>query len=124
MPIARSQRPSLHGQRAAGGVDHAAVDPQTGDVVYVYGNRDPTTGNNRLAMRRLTDDGAGGLVIGPEIFISGQVQAAIPAVAVTDEGTIGVFYYRATDHSQRLPDFHRAFRGEHRPRGDFCRRRA
>jgi hypothetical protein len=76
-----------------GGVDHAAVDPQTGDVVYVYGNRDPTTGNNRLAMRRLTDDGAGGLVIGPEIFITGQVQAAIPSVAVTDKGTIGVFYY-------------------------------
>jgi hypothetical protein len=76
-----------------GGVDHAAVDPQTGDVVYVYGNRDPTTGNNRLAMRRLTDDGAGGLTIGPEIFITGQVQAAIPSVAVTDKGTIGVFYY-------------------------------
>jgi hypothetical protein len=76
-----------------GGVDHAAVDPQTGDVVYVYGNRDPITGNNRLATRRLTDDGAGGLAIGPEIFITGQVQAAIPSVAVTDEGTIGVFYY-------------------------------
>jgi len=76
-----------------GGVDHAAVDPQTGDVVYVYGNRDPTTGNNRLAMRRLTDDGAGGLTIGPEIFITGQVQAAIPSVGITDNGVIGVFYY-------------------------------
>jgi hypothetical protein len=76
-----------------GGVDHAAVDPQTGDVVYVYGNRDPTTGNNRLAARRLTDDGAGGLAIGPEIFITGQVQVAIPSVAITDNGTIGVFYY-------------------------------
>jgi hypothetical protein len=76
-----------------GGADHAAVDPQTGDVVYVYGNRDPTTGNNRLAMRRLTDDGAGGLAIGSEIFVTGQVQAAIPSVAVTDNGTIGVFYY-------------------------------
>ena len=76
-----------------GGVDHAAVDPQTGDVVYVYGNRDPVTGNNRLAMRRLTDDRAGGLAIGPEVFITGQVQAAIPSVGVTDKGTIGVFYY-------------------------------
>jgi len=76
-----------------GGVDHAAVDPQTGDVVFVYGNRDPTTGNNRLAMRRLTDDGAGGLTIGPEIFITGQVQAAIPSVGITDNGVIGVFYY-------------------------------
>jgi len=76
-----------------GGVDHAAVDPQTGDVVYVYGNRDPTTGNNRLAVRRLTDDGMGGLSVGPEIFITGQVQAAIPSVGITDNGTIGVFYY-------------------------------
>jgi hypothetical protein len=76
-----------------GRVDHAAVDPQTGDVVYVYGHRDATTGNNRLATRRLTDDGAGGLAIGPEIFITGQVQTAIPSVAITDNGTIGVFYY-------------------------------
>jgi hypothetical protein len=76
-----------------GGVDHAAVDPRTSDVVYVYGNRDPKTGNNRLALRRLTGNGAGGLKIGPEIFITGQVQAAIPSVAITDNGTIGVFYY-------------------------------
>jgi hypothetical protein len=93
MPIAHSQPEVLYGQCVTGGVDHAAVDPQTGDVVYVYGNRDANTGNNRLAMRRLTDDGAGGLAIGPEIFITGQVQAAIPSVAVTDKGTIGIFYY-------------------------------
>jgi hypothetical protein len=76
-----------------GGVDHAAVDPKTGDVVYVYGNRDPGTGNNRLAMRRLTSNGAGGLNVGPELFITGQVQAAIPSVAITTNRTIGVFYY-------------------------------
>jgi hypothetical protein len=76
-----------------GGVDHAAVDPKTGEVVYVYGNRDPVTGNNRLAMRRLTPNGAGGLTIGPEIFITGQVQAAIPSVAIAANGIIGVFYY-------------------------------
>jgi hypothetical protein len=76
-----------------GGVDHAAVDPKTGDVVYVYGNRDAGTGNNRLAMRRLTSNGAGGLNIGPELFITGQVQAAIPSVAITTNRTIGVFYY-------------------------------
>ena len=76
-----------------GGADHAAVDPETGDVLYVYGNRDPNTGNNRLAMRRLTDDGNGGLAIGPEIFVTGQVQAAIPSVAITTNHIIGVFYY-------------------------------
>jgi hypothetical protein len=43
-----------------GGIDHAAVDPETGDVYVVYGNQD-ASGNNRLAIRRLFDDGAGGL---------------------------------------------------------------
>jgi hypothetical protein len=85
-----------------GGVVHAAVDPQTGDVVYVYGNRDPNTRNNRLAMRLLTDDGAGGLAIGPEIFVTGQVQAAIPSVAVTENGTIGVFYYTCDGFSTTI----------------------
>ena len=76
-----------------GGVLHAAVDPQTGDLVYVYGNRDPATGKNRLALRRIVDDGEGGVRIGPEAFVTGQVQAALPAVAVTSDGTVGVFYY-------------------------------
>jgi len=76
-----------------GGADHATVDPKTGDVVYVYGRRDPVTGNNRLAMRRLTPNGAGGLTIGPQAFVTGQVQAAIPSVAITENRTIGVFYY-------------------------------
>ncbi|MCI0599540.1 MAG: hypothetical protein L0Y50_09565 [Beijerinckiaceae bacterium] len=76
-----------------GGVDHATVDPKTGDVVYVYGSRNPITGHNRLAMRRLTPNAAGGLTIGPQRFITGFVQAAIPAVAITKNRTIGVFYY-------------------------------
>jgi hypothetical protein len=75
------------------GADQAAVDRQTGDVVYVYGNRDPVTGNNRLAMRRLSGDKHGGLAVGPEVFVTGQVQAAIPAVAITSNDSIGVFYY-------------------------------
>ncbi len=76
-----------------GGALHAAVDPTLGDVYYVYGNRDPDTQNNRLAIRHLQDDGAGGLTIGPEVFVTDQVQAAIPSVAVTTNGTVGVFYY-------------------------------
>jgi hypothetical protein len=76
-----------------GGVDHAAVDPNTGDIYYVYGNRDAGTGNNRLAIRRIVSDGAGGVVVGAERFVNGQVQSAIPSVAVTDDGTVGVFYY-------------------------------
>ena len=76
-----------------GGADQAVVDPQPGDVFYVYGKRDPETGNNRLAVRRLSDDKHGGLAIGTEVFVTGQVQAAIPAVAITSNDTLGVFYY-------------------------------
>jgi len=75
-----------------GGVLHAAVDPITGDVYYVYGNRDPSTGSNRLAIRRIDD----GVVVGPEHFVTSQVglvQAAIPSVAVLLNGTVGVFFY-------------------------------
>ncbi len=75
-----------------GGVLHAAVDPTNSDVYYVYGNRDSTTNNNRLAIRRLTSDGMGGLNIGAEVFVTGQVQAALPSVAVASDGTVGVLY--------------------------------
>src|SRR6185436_16371074 len=62
------------------------------DVYYVYGTRDAATDNNRLAIRRLTSDGMGGLNIGGEVFVTGQVQAALPSVAVASDGTVGVLY--------------------------------
>ena len=88
-----------------GGVDHAAVDPSTGDVYYVYGNRDAGTGNNRLANRRIFDNGSGGVTVGPENFVTGQVQAAIPSVAVTGNGIVGVFYYTFDGFSSGFPVF-------------------
>jgi uncharacterized repeat protein (TIGR01451 family) len=75
-----------------GGVLHAAVDPTNSDVYYVYGNRDSATNNNRLAIRRLTSNGMGGLNVGAEVFVTGQVQAALPSVAVASDGTVGVLY--------------------------------
>jgi hypothetical protein len=89
-----------------GGVDHAAVDPDTGDVYVVYGNRDGS-GNNRLAMRRLFDNGAGGLTIGPEHFVAdGSVTAALPSVAVMREDSIvGVFYYTFNGMIAGFPQF-------------------
>lgn len=75
-----------------GGVLHAAVDPTNSDLYYVYGNRDAATNNNRLAIRRLTSDGMGGLNVGAEVFVTGQVQAALPSVAVASDGTVGVLY--------------------------------
>jgi len=75
-----------------GGVLSATVDPTNGDVYYVFGNRDSATGNNRLSIIRLTDNGAGGLTIGAPSFVSAQTQAALPSVAVTNNGTVGVLF--------------------------------
>ena len=88
-----------------GGVDHAAVDPTNGDVYYVYGNRDSGTNNNRLAIRRIQDNGGGGVTVGPENFVTGQVEAAIPSVAVASNGTVGVFYYTFDGLSGGIPTF-------------------
>lgn len=76
-----------------GGVHHATVDPTTGDLYYVFGNRDSGTNKDRLSIRKISSDGGGGLVFGDVHFVTGQVEAAIPQVAVLDNGTVGVFYY-------------------------------
>ena len=88
-----------------GGADHATVDPNNGDVYYVYGNRDGGTGNDRLAIRRIQDNGGGGVTVGPENFVTGQVEAAIPSVAVLSNGTVGVFYYTFDGLSGGIPSF-------------------
>ena len=75
-----------------GGAQHAAVDSRTGAVYHVYANVDAATGNDRLAIRRLTVDGAGNATIGPEVIIA-NLETGIPQVAVDDAGTVGVFYY-------------------------------
>jgi hypothetical protein len=88
-----------------GGVDHAAVDPNNGDVYYVYGNRDGGTGNNRISIIRLTDNGGGGLNIGASNFVTGQVQAALPSVAVASNGVVGVLYTQYDGVSGGFPSF-------------------
>ena len=74
-----------------GGVHHAAVDPATGAVYYVYGNKAPG-GNDRLAIRRVTFNGAGAPAIGAEHLVT-TAEAALPQVAVDSHGTVGVFFY-------------------------------
>ncbi len=88
-----------------GGVLHATVDPTNGDVYYVYGNRDSGTGNNRLAFRRLTSNGMGGLTIGAETFLTGQVQAALPSVAVASNGVLGILYDTYDGMNAGFPQF-------------------
>ena len=89
-----------------GGVNHVAVDPNNSDVYVVFGNRDPKTTNNRLSIVRLTSNGKGGLKIGKPHFVTGQVQAALPSMAIAknSKGTIGILYvvYNGLD---RKPGF-------------------
>jgi hypothetical protein len=78
-----------------GGIDHVAVDPTTGDVYVVYGADIDGTGTqqNQLFIRRLTNNGAGGLTVGPRFLVSTSTDAALPSVAVTTDGTVGVLYH-------------------------------
>lgn len=73
-----------------GGVDHAAVDPTNGDVYVAYGQ--DVSGGNQIKIRRLTGNGSGGLAVGPASNVSTSTNAALPSVAVTSDGTIGVLY--------------------------------
>ncbi|MEV0186598.1 sialidase family protein [Streptomyces sp. NPDC050625] len=73
-----------------GGVDHAVVDPGNGDVYVVYGA--DVSGNNQLRIRRLTDNGSGGLNVGAAVDVSASTNAALPSVAVLSDGTVGVLY--------------------------------
>ncbi|MDP9332727.1 MAG: hypothetical protein M3Q30_05380 [Actinomycetota bacterium] len=75
-----------------GGVDAVGVDNTSGNVYVVYGYRDPSTGKNRLAIARLASNGSGGLTVVYRRFVTGQVQAALPSVAVASNGTVGVLY--------------------------------
>jgi len=92
-----------------GGVNHVAVDPNNSDVYVVFGNRDANTKNNRLSIVRLTDDGHGGLSIGTPHFVTGQVQAALPSVAIAQNstGTIAVLYmvFLGIDPKSGFPAF-------------------
>jgi len=92
-----------------GGVQHIAVDPNNSDVYVVFGNRDAKTTNNRLSIVRLTSNGKGGLKIGKPHFVTGQVQAALPSVAVAKNstGTIAVLYmvFNGLDSKTGLPSF-------------------
>ena len=77
-----------------GGIHHAAVDPRTGDVYVAYGTISFIQG---IAVRRLIyDPVTNNLLSGPEVLVPASFAfsgAAIPSVAITDNGVVGVFYY-------------------------------
>jgi hypothetical protein len=88
-----------------GGSVAVAVDPSNGDVYYVHHNRDAASGYNRLEITRLTPNAAGGLADAGTRFVSGQVQAALPAVAVAANGTVGVLYDTYDGMASHYPQF-------------------
>jgi hypothetical protein len=75
-----------------GGSEAVAVDPVAGDVYYVHHSRDATTGNNRLEITHLVPAPSGELMAAASSFVTGQVEAALPAVAVAANGTVGILY--------------------------------
>jgi hypothetical protein len=92
-----------------GGIDHLAVDPNNGDVYVVYGNKDTSTGIDRLSIARLTANGSGGLKWVDSHFVVGQAETALPSVAIANnsKGTIGVLYtnFDGIDSATGLPQF-------------------
>jgi hypothetical protein len=86
-----------------GGVDHAAVDPSNSDVYVVYGQ--DVSGGNQIMMRRLQDNGSGGLSVGAAHTVSTSTDAALPSVAVLTDGTIGVLYMTHDGSSGGFPTF-------------------
>lgn len=75
------------------GGDHAAaVDPRTGDLYYVFGDMDLATLKSRLAVVRVRRNLDGTMTVGRATPFTGDVDAALPAAAVTDDGTLGILY--------------------------------
>jgi hypothetical protein len=95
-----------------GGIDHLAVDPSNGVVYVAYGVFDQEARHNRLAIRQLfyakCDEfsSCNVLVAGPRVFVNdGLFPAALPAVAVAANGTVGVLYDTFDGMDNGIPVF-------------------
>jgi hypothetical protein len=75
------------------GIDHLAVAPN-GDVFLVYGADIPPAGSgDQLLLRRLvTDEDGRRMSVSPPQVVTNAASAALPSVAVADNGTVGVLY--------------------------------
>ena len=82
-----------------GGIDHAAVNPTTGDVFVVFGD-DNGAGGNEIRIQHVGFTGPApttAVAVGPSHRVSlppavTGASAALPSVAVAPDGTIGVLY--------------------------------
>ncbi len=78
-----------------GGVNHLTVDPANGDVLVVFGTSSNPVGTagNHLFVRRITNNGNGTMTAQAPVQITTAENAAMPSIAMTSDGTVGVFYY-------------------------------
>jgi hypothetical protein len=93
-----------------GGVHTLAVDPNDGAVYVVYGAFDYDDDRDQLKIVRVTSDGGDVKVSAPVLVSPVHQQAALPAVAVTANGTLGVLYDTADglvgdDPEHQFPTF-------------------
>jgi len=75
-----------------GGIHSLAVDPQDGAVYVVYGAFDDEAERDQLKIVRVTSAGGDVKISVPVLVSPANRQAALPAVAVTENGTVGVLY--------------------------------
>ncbi len=75
-----------------GGIDALAVDSKSATVYVVYGAFDEQAERDQLKMVSITSNGGVVKVSDPVLVSPADKQAALPAVAVTRNGAIGILY--------------------------------
>ncbi len=90
--VPEPENPNGGVNRLKGGIHALAVDPTDGAVYVVYGAFDDEVDRDQLKIVRVTSDG-GVVNIGVPVLVSpAHRQAALPAIAVTENGAVGVLY--------------------------------
>jgi len=81
-----------------GGVNALAVHLRTGDVYVAFGKFDQSAGHDRIVMVRVAYQSNGTVQPGaPQYVSSPDHQSALPGVAVTDNGAVGILYDTADE---------------------------
>lgn len=75
-----------------GGVDALNVDPRNGDVYVAYGNDQNRGFGNQIFLKRVVTGTSGAVTVGPASQVTAAREAALPSVAVTTTGKVGVLY--------------------------------
>ena len=75
-----------------GGVHALAVDPRDAAVYVVFGDYDAENNRDRLGLVRVTITGDQAIISDPVFLSPPHLEAALPAVAVSEDGSVGILY--------------------------------